>query len=43
MTMDMNVQGSPVEVEIELFNWDEPVDIAAPPAGEVVDQQAFAG
>jgi hypothetical protein len=43
MTMDMDVQGSPVEVEIELFNWDEPVDIAAPPAGEIVDQQAFAG
>lgn len=43
MTMDMDVQGSPVKVEIELFDWDEPVDIAAPPAGEIVKQEAFAG
>jgi hypothetical protein len=43
MNMDLDTGSAPVEMEIELFDWDEPVDIAAPPAGEIVKQEAFAG
>jgi hypothetical protein len=35
MEMEMDL-GQPVTVEIELFDWDEPVDIQAPPATQVV-------
>jgi hypothetical protein len=38
MNMDLDTGSAPVEMEIELFDWDEPVDIAAPPAGEVQRQ-----
>ena len=38
MTMEMAMAGAPVEMEVEFTNWDEPVDIAAPPASEIVEQ-----
>ncbi len=38
MSMNMDMGGSPTETEVEFSNWDEPVDIAAPPASEIVEQ-----
>ena len=43
MTMEMTMGGSPAETEVEFADWDEPVDIAAPPASEVVDPSKMAG
>jgi hypothetical protein len=35
MVMDM---GMPVSVDAQLFDWDEPVEIVAPPADEIAEQ-----
>lgn len=35
MVMDM---ATPVSVQARLFDWDEPVEIVAPPAGEIAEQ-----
>jgi hypothetical protein len=43
VTMEMDMGGSPAETEVEFTDWDEPVDIAAPPASEVVDPSELAG
>lgn len=37
MVMDM---ATPVSVKAELFDWDEPVEIVAPPADEIAEQPA---
>ena len=42
MTMDVGDSGE-MAMEMELRDWDEPVDIAAPPAGDVVDPSKLAG
>jgi hypothetical protein len=38
MNMEMAMAGAPMEMEVEFTDWDEPVDIAAPPASEIVEQ-----
>jgi hypothetical protein len=38
LAMNLEVQGAQTETEIELSNWGEPVDIAAPPASEIAKQ-----
>jgi hypothetical protein len=43
MVMDMAVGASPISMEIELFDWDEPVDIAAPADSEIVQAPKMAG
>jgi hypothetical protein len=43
MSMEMDLGGSPTATEVEFADWDEPVDIAAPPASEVVDPSKMAG
>ncbi len=40
MTMEMDMGGAPMEMEAQFTDWDEPVDIAAPPASEIVEQPA---
>ena len=35
--------GTPMDTEVEFSKWGESVDIAAPPAGEVVDGTKMAG
>jgi hypothetical protein len=43
MTMTMDMGGAPMELEVGFSDWDEPVDISAPPASEVVDGSQLAG
>jgi LppX_LprAFG lipoprotein len=43
MVMDLDMGAAPTKLEIELFDWGKPVDIAAPPASEVVDPSKMAG
>jgi len=38
MTMEMDMGAAPVEMEVEFADWGESVDIAAPPASEIVEQ-----
>jgi hypothetical protein len=38
MNMEMAMGGAPTEMEVAFTDWDEPVDIAAPPASEIVEQ-----
>jgi hypothetical protein len=38
MTMSMDMGGAPMEMEVAFSEWDEPVDIAAPAASEIVEQ-----
>jgi hypothetical protein len=42
MTMTMDT-ATPVEMDARFFDWDEPVEIEAPPAGEVVEAPTGAG
>jgi len=42
--MSMTIDGqTPVSMDVELSEWGKPVDIEAPPAGEVVDGTTIAG
>jgi hypothetical protein len=41
LTMDMGMSGSPTSTEIQFSDWGKPVDIAAPPASEIVKQPQF--
>lgn len=43
LDMNMEVGTGKVAMTMELFDWDEPVDISAPPAGDVVDSSKLAG
>ena len=43
MVMDMAMGAGQVSMEIELFDWDEPVDIAAPAASEIIKTPKMAG
>ena len=38
MTMEMAMGGAPTKMEVAFTDWGEPVDIAAPPASEIVEQ-----
>jgi LppX_LprAFG lipoprotein len=43
ITMSTDMDSAPMTSEVEFSNWGEPVDIAAPPASEVVDGTKMAG